>query len=72
MLQLATLIARQVRYRGPYPALMFDGETHDCARLAERMHRTADALAATAGCIRPTWATSTNRAACTSSTAART
>lgn len=46
MLQLATLIARQARYRGPYPALTFDGETHDYAHLAERVHRTANALAA--------------------------
>jgi acyl-CoA synthetase (AMP-forming)/AMP-acid ligase II len=45
MLQLATLIARQARYRGPYPALTFDGETHDYARFAERVHRTANALA---------------------------
>lgn len=46
MLQLAPLIARQARYRGSYPALTFDGETHDYARFAERVHRTANALAA--------------------------
>ncbi|MDL1862377.1 AMP-dependent synthetase [Betaproteobacteria bacterium PRO7] len=45
MLQLATLIERQARCRGPYPALTFDGETHDYARFAERVHRTANALA---------------------------
>ncbi len=46
MLQLATLIDHQARYRGRRPALTFDGETHSYAQLADRVNRTANVLAA--------------------------
>lgn len=45
MLQLATLIDRQARFRGAYPALTFEGETHSYAQFAARVNRTAAALA---------------------------
>jgi acyl-CoA synthetase (AMP-forming)/AMP-acid ligase II len=45
MLQLATLIDRQARFRGGYPALTFEDETHSYAQFAARVNRTAQALA---------------------------
>jgi len=45
MLQLASLINRQARFRGGYPALTFDGETHTYAQFAARVNRTAQAFA---------------------------
>ena len=45
MLQLASLINRQARFRGQCPALSFEGETHSYARFAARVNRTAHALA---------------------------
>jgi len=45
MLQLASLINRQARFRGDYPALSFEGETHTYAQFAARVNRTAHALA---------------------------
>jgi acyl-CoA synthetase (AMP-forming)/AMP-acid ligase II len=44
MLQLASLISRQARFRGGYPALTFEGETHSYAQFAARVNRTAQAL----------------------------
>ena len=45
MLELASLINRQARFRGAAPALTFDGTTHTYAQFAERVNRTAHALA---------------------------
>ncbi len=45
MLELASLIDRQARFRGAAPALSFEGTTHSYAQFAERTHRTANALA---------------------------
>ncbi len=45
MLELASLINRQARYRGTAPALTFEGTTHSYAQFAERVNRTANALA---------------------------
>ncbi len=45
MLELASLINRQARYRGPAPALTFEDVTHSYAQFAERVNRTARALA---------------------------
>jgi len=45
MLELASLIDRQARFRGAAPALTFDGTTHTYAQFAERVNRTAHALA---------------------------
>jgi long-chain acyl-CoA synthetase len=45
MLELASLINRQARFRGAAPALTFDGTTHSYAQFAERVNRTANALA---------------------------
>ncbi len=45
MLQLAALIDRQARFRGGYPALTFEGETHTYAQFAARVRRTAQAPA---------------------------
>jgi long-chain acyl-CoA synthetase len=45
MLELASLIGRQARFRGAAPALTFEGTTHSYAQFAERVHRTAHALA---------------------------
>jgi len=45
MLELATLIHRQARFRGRSPALTFEETTHTYLQFAERVHRTANALA---------------------------
>jgi acyl-CoA synthetase (AMP-forming)/AMP-acid ligase II len=45
MLELASLISRQARYRGAAPALTFGGTTHTYQQFAERVNRTANALA---------------------------
>jgi long-chain acyl-CoA synthetase len=45
MLELASLISRQARFRGAAPALTFEGTTHSYKQFAERVHRTAHALA---------------------------
>jgi acyl-CoA synthetase (AMP-forming)/AMP-acid ligase II len=45
MLELATLVNRQARFRGHSPALTFEGVTHSYAQFAERVNRTAHALA---------------------------
>jgi len=45
MLELASLINRQARFRAAAPALTFDGTTHSYAQFAERVNRTAHALA---------------------------
>jgi acyl-CoA synthetase (AMP-forming)/AMP-acid ligase II len=45
MLELASLINRQARYRGAAPALTFEGATHSYAQFADRVNRTAHALA---------------------------
>lgn len=45
MLELATLINRHARFRGAAPALTFEGTTHSYAQFAERVNRTANALA---------------------------
>ncbi len=45
MLELASLINRQARYRGAAPALTFEGATHSYAQFAARVNRTAHALA---------------------------
>jgi len=45
MLELASLINRQARFRGAAPALTFEGATHSYALFAERANRTANALA---------------------------
>jgi acyl-CoA synthetase (AMP-forming)/AMP-acid ligase II len=45
MLELASLINRQARFRGAAPALTFEGTTHSYAQFAERTNRTAHALA---------------------------
>jgi acyl-CoA synthetase (AMP-forming)/AMP-acid ligase II len=45
MLELASLINRQARFRGAAPALTFEGATHTYAQFAERVNRTANALA---------------------------
>jgi len=45
MLELASLINRQARFRGAAPALSFEGTTHSYAQFGERVNRTANALA---------------------------
>jgi len=45
MLELASLINRQARFRGAAPALTFEGATHSYTQFAERVNRTANALA---------------------------
>ena len=45
MLELASLINRQARYRSAAPALTFEGVTHSYRQFAERVNRTANALA---------------------------
>lgn len=45
MLELASLINRQARFRGAAPALTFEGTTHSYAQFGERVNRTANALA---------------------------
>jgi acyl-CoA synthetase (AMP-forming)/AMP-acid ligase II len=45
MLELASLINRQARFRGAAPALTFEGTTHTYAQFAERVNRTAHAMA---------------------------
>jgi acyl-CoA synthetase (AMP-forming)/AMP-acid ligase II len=45
MLELASLIGRQARYRAAAPALTFEGTTHTYKQFAERVNRTANALA---------------------------
>jgi acyl-CoA synthetase (AMP-forming)/AMP-acid ligase II len=45
MLELASLINRQARFRGAAPALTFEGTTHTYQQFAERVNRTAHALA---------------------------
>jgi acyl-CoA synthetase (AMP-forming)/AMP-acid ligase II len=45
MLELATLINRQARFRGRSAALTFEDATHSYSQFAERVHRTANALA---------------------------
>jgi long-chain acyl-CoA synthetase len=45
MLELASLINRQARFRAAAPALTFDGTTHTYAQFAERANRTANAIA---------------------------
>ena len=45
MLELASLINRQARFRGAASALTFEGQTHSYLQFAERVNRTANALA---------------------------
>jgi len=45
MLELASLLNRQARFRGDAPALTFEGVTHSYRQFAERANRTAHALA---------------------------
>jgi len=45
MLELASLINWQARFRGAAPALSFEGTTHSYAQFGERVNRTANALA---------------------------
>lgn len=45
MLELASLVNRQARFRADAPALTFEGTTHSYRQFAERVNRTAHALA---------------------------